>query len=76
MRHTYETGDRVYYVQIKYGTDMVAFSDMTKVVDENDPGLITRVIDDDCVMVLWLNDNEVSEHDVSVLTPARKKEST
>jgi hypothetical protein len=59
----YETGVRVWYVDIDYNTD-------TRRINENDPGLVTRVVDDESVMVLWLNNHEVSEHHVSVITPA------
>ena len=71
--HEYQTGDRVCYVKLTYG-DGVAFTDMKFEVDWADQGLITRVIDDWSVMVLWLNDHEVSDHHVSVITPYVKEE--
>lgn len=60
MNHEYRFAERVFYV---------GFDDKP---DENDPGLITRVIDDETVMVLWLRNHEVGEHHVSVIAPARQ----
>jgi hypothetical protein len=67
LDNPYQTGDRVWYVALDYGADHVTFSDAALHVNKNDPGLVTRIVDERTVMVLWLNDNDVSEHDVSCI---------
>lgn len=65
----FETGDRVCYVELEYNVDEpTGFVDVQTVVHENDQGLVTRIINEESVMVLWLNNDEVSAHHVSVLT--------